>query len=321
VPGHSPPAVLLVTGPTGVGKSEAAVLVAERLGGEIVSADSRQVYRGLAIGTAAPAPALLARIPHHLVGVLEVEETWSAGAFAARAGELIEAIRGRGRQPMVVGGSGLYLKALTEGLFVEPASDPRRRRRVRVELQRRLREEGIVPLRAELAARDPDWAGSVSATDTQRILRGLEVLALHGVPLSSLQAGGAVPVPVSARWCRLVLERERGDLYRRIEDRVDALLEAGWLEEARVLLEAGVPADAPGLTGLGYTRLFGVLAGDITLDEARRAIRQEHRNFAKRQLTWFRPLRDVVRLKLQPGDGPVETAAAVLRAWESFPGE
>ncbi len=316
--GHAPPAVLLITGPTGVGKSEAAVLVAERLDGEIVSADSRQVYRGLAIGTAAPPPALLARIPHHLVGVLEVEEPWSAGAFAFRAGALIEAIRGRGRQPMVVGGSGLYLKALTEGLFLEPASDPRRRRRVRAGLQQRLREEGIAALRAELAARDPDWAGSVPATDTQRILRGLEVLEVHGIPLSSLQAGGTSPAPIEARWCRIVLERERGDLYRRIEERVDGLLEAGWLEEARVLRQAGVSPGVPGLTGLGYARLFDVLAGEITLDEARREIRREHRNFAKRQLTWFRPLPDVVRLKLRAGDGPTETAAAVLRAWERF---
>jgi tRNA dimethylallyltransferase len=318
VAGHAPPAVLLITGPTGVGKSEAAVRVAERLDGEIISADSRQVYRGLAIGTAAPSPALLARIPHHLVGVLAVEEPWSAGAFALRAGALIETIREQGRQPMVVGGSGLYLKALTEGLFLEPVSDPRRRRQVRTALQRRLREEGIAALRAELVARDPDWAASVPATDTQRILRGLEVLAVHGVSLSSLLAGGTAPAPVDARWCRIVLERERSDLYRRIEERVDGLLEAGWLEEARALRQAGVDPAAPGLTGLGYVRLFEVLAGESTLEEARRTIRREHRNFAKRQLTWFRPLRDVVRLKLRAEDGPTETAAAVLRAWERF---
>jgi len=310
------PRVLIIAGPTGVGKSEAAVLVAEEIDGEIISADSRQVYRGLEIGTAAPGRELLERVPHHLVSTRDPRQSWSAGDFAAEAARCIEAIASRSRIPIVTGGSGFYIRALTDGLFEEPPVDPGERERVRAGLEARLREEGVEALWADLAALDPGWAEGIPATDTQRVIRGLEIHALHGVPLTELQQRQKCEPFCDADWTQVLLERDRDVLYRRLNERVTALFEEGWLEEADRLRSGGVPVDAPGLTGLGYDLLYRHLDGELSRDETIEGIRKEHRNYAKRQLTWFRNF-DANRLRLEPDDGPELTAVKIFTCWRN----
>ncbi len=312
--GKKLPDILIIAGPTGIGKSSAAVKAADELNGEIVSADSRQIYRGLIIGTAAPSPQLQQKIPHHLVNVLDPREVWSAGAFADEAAVIIEEILAGKRLPIVVGGSGFYIKALTEGLFREPEADPAEREKIRANLQKRLEKEGTGALHSDLVLCDPEWARQVSGTDTQRILRGLEVFALYGRPLTLLQKENWSPPPVQANWCTLLLERERKDLYARLNRRVEKLLDAGWLGEAKSLMSARVPADAPGLTGLGYDLLFEHLSGRISFDDAVDGICREHRNYARRQLSWFRNIA-AHRIRLDRDDGSEETAARILNAW------
>jgi len=308
------PEVLGIAGPTGVGKSEAAVIVAEEIDGEVISADSRQVYRGLEIGTAAPGPDLIERIPHHLVGIRDPQQNWSAGDFAEEATRSIEAICARGRVPIVAGGSGFYIRALTEGLFEEPAVGQEARIRARTDLETRLDEVGVEALHAELVTIDPEWAERVPPTDTQRIIRGLEFHRLHGISLSEAQRrDGAGPL-CDAVWRRVLLERDRALLYERLNERVAAMFDGGWLEEAQALRSSGVPVDAPGLTGLGYDLLYRHLAGDISRDETIAGICQEHRNYAKRQLTWFRTF-EAHRVRLGPDDGPEQTADGILGFW------
>ena len=312
--GKNLPDILIIAGPTGVGKSSAAVKAAEELNGEIISADSRQIYRGLIIGTAAPSPELQHKIPHHLLNVLDPREVWSAGAFADEAAVIIEDILVRKLLPIVVGGSGFYIKALTGGLFREPETDPAERQKIRADLQKRLEKEGIQALHSDLAICDPEWAQQVSDTDTQRILRGMEVFALYGKPLTLLQTENQAPPQVHANWCTLLLERERKDLYARLNRRVDKMLDEGWLGEAKSLMMARVPADAPGLTGLGYDLLFEHLSGRVSLDEAVDGICREHRNYAKRQLSWFRNIA-AHRIHLDRDDGSHETASRIVDAW------
>ncbi len=308
------PRVLIIAGPTGVGKTEAAVIVAEELAGEVISADSRQVYRGLEIGTAAPGSDLTERVPHHLVSVRDPRLSWSAGEFASEAVACLKEIVERSRLPIVVGGSGFYIRALTDGLFEEPPVDPEERERVRAGLLDRLAREGVEALWTELAIIDPRWAERIPATDTQRVIRGLEVFELHGVPLSQLQQSrGSMPL-FEADWRQVLIERDRSDLYRMLNERVVSLLDSGWLEEAATLRSEGIPVDAPGLTGLGYDLLYRHLDGELSREEAVERIRQEHRNYAKRQLTWFRTL-DARRIVLGSGDGPEQTAAKILACW------
>ena len=291
------------------------MVVAEAERGEIISADSRQIYRGLVIGTAAPDADLLSRIPHHLVNIRDPREPWSAGAFAVEAAGLIGEIRSRGAEPIVVGGSGLYLRALTEGLFEEPPVDAEQREMVRERLRARQQREGLAPLYEELRERDPAWAAAIPATDSQRILRGLEVFELHGTPLSELQERERSDPPLEADWCLILLQRDRRDLYRRLDGRVERMLDAGWLGEAGSLLSAGVPASVPGLTGLGYDLLFQHLQGRIPLDEAVAAVQQQHRNYAKRQITWFRSMKQAHRLQVAPEESAQETAERIIEIW------
>lgn len=310
------PRIPIITGATGTGKSEAAVIVAEELGGEIISADSRQVYRGVVIGTAAPGPDLQQRAPHHLINVRDPREKWSAGEFAGEAAGCIGKILERGSVPLVVGGSGFYIRALTEGLFEEPYVDEGERRRVENHFRRRIGREGSPALHSELAAVDPEWAASIPETDSQRIVRGLTVYELHGVPLSELQKSGRREPPFEAEWSVILLERDREDLYRRLNGRVVRLLDKGWLREARSLKSARISGDAPGLSGLGYNLLFEHLEGRLSYDEAVERIQQEHRNYAKRQITWFKSL-DAQRIRLEPADGPEAAAARILAVWNA----
>jgi len=275
--------VLAIVGPTATGKSALALALAVRLGGEIVNADALQVYRGFDVGTAKPRPEERARVPHHLIDILEPHERYSAGEFARRAREAIAEIQGRGRAPIVVGGSGLYLRALFEGLSPVPPGNAE----VRRELRERLDVEGLAPLREQLITLDPVTAQRLGAGDTQRVLRALEVAIVSGRPLSAWTADqpfGTQGIAV----VRIGLTLPRSILYDRIAGRVTQMLEAGWLDEVAALLRRGYSATLPAFQAIGYRQLVRHLGGMLSLELAVADIVRETRRFAKRQETWFR---------------------------------
>lgn len=277
------PPVLCLLGPTAVGKTDVALALAQRLPVEIVGADSRQVYRGLTIGSAAPTPAQLAAVPHHLVGHLDPRQRTSVAEFKPAAEAACAAIHARGKLPLLVAGTGMWLKALLAGWSLTGvAGDEALRREL----------EALPDLHARLAAVDPETAARLAPADRKRLVRALEVYTLTGRPLSAqLAEAGQVEVPFEYRL--VGLNRPRDVLYQRIDARVEAMLAAGWLDEVRALLDAGVTLDAPAFEGLGYRRLAAVLTDGADLAEAVAATQQDTRRFAKRQLTWFRGLPDV----------------------------
>lgn len=277
-----PQTVIAIVGPTAVGKSALALALAERLSGEIVNADSLQVYRGLDIGTAKPSAADRLRAPHHLFDILDPEEEFSAGEYARRARRVLDGIAGRQRVALVVGGSGLYLKALLDG--ISPL--PRVPRELRDELQRRLDEDGLDSLRAELRRVDEVTERRLAPNDRQRVLRALEVGLATGRPLSSWQAErpfGGRRIPA----LRFGLTLPRAILYDLVSARVLGMLREGWVEEVEGLLRAGVRPSARAFQALGYREIVLHLRGHLTLDEATEKIVRATRRFAKRQWTWF----------------------------------
>jgi len=277
------PPVLSIVGPTATGKSALALDLAEPLGGEIINADALQVYRGFDIGTAKPGPEERRRVAHHLLDILDPGEPFSAGEFARRAREVIAEIRGRRRLPILVGGSGLYLRALIEGISPIPPVDPRLRERLRA----RLASEGLEELRAELLVLDPESAERLAPADSQRLLRALEVALGTGRPLSAwirerpVGGGG-----IDAVWIGLTLPRAL--LYDRIAVRVERMLAAGWVDEVRRLLAVGSSPSLPAFQAIGYRQLAGHIGGEVTLEEATERIVRATRQYAKRQMTWFR---------------------------------
>lgn len=280
--------VLIVLGPTATGKSALGLRIAEELDGEIVNADALQVYRGLDVGTAKPTAEERRRVPHHLIDVLDPDQPWSAGEFARNARAAIAEIEGRGRLPIVVGGSGLYLRALTEGISPVPPGDPE----VRAELRRRLEEEGRETLFAELARVDPETAARLTSGDTQRLLRALEVATVSGRPLSAWIASqpfGTEKFPAF----KLGLTLPRAILYDRIENRAAEMVERGWVEEVGGLLARGWTREDAAFQAIGYRQIASCLAGERTLESALEEIVRETRRFAKRQLTWFRRDREI----------------------------
>lgn len=286
--------ILAIIGPTATGKSEVGMALAEALGGEIVNADALQVYQGLDIGTAKPSPADRERVPHHLIDVLEPHEAYSAGEFARRAREAIADIQGRGRVPVVVGGSGLYLRALFAGISPIPPGDLT----VRQELRERLAAEGLASLREELVRLDPPTAARLPAGDTQRILRALEVARVTGRPLSawiSEQPFGTQAIAA----VRVGLTLPRAILYDRIAGRVARMLDVGWLGEVEGLLRLGLSPRLPAFQAIGYRQLVRYLEGSGSLEQAVAEIVKETRRFAKRQETWFRKEPDVTWFSAQ----------------------
>ena len=280
--------ILVIVGPTAVGKTEIGLRLAEWLDGEIVSADALQAYRGLDIGTAKPSPDERAKIRHHLIDILDPAEDFSAGEFARRARGVIGEVEGRNRLPIVVGGSGFYLRALLEGLNEVPTVRPA----VRKDLRRRLEQEGLDALREELLVLDPSTAGRLAPGDTQRLLRALEVAISTGRALSAWHCDAPATGP-RLDAIRVGLTLERGLLYDSIAHRVHRMIEAGWVGEVEQLLSRGVSPREPAFQAIGYRELVAHLAGDVSLEEAIEETIRATRRFAKRQLTWFRKERDI----------------------------
>jgi tRNA dimethylallyltransferase len=299
---------LAIVGATATGKSALALALAEELGGEIVNADALQVYRGFDIGTAKPTPEERRRVPHHLIDILDPHERYSAGEFARRARAAIGEIEGRGRLPIVVGGSGLYLRALIEGISPVPPGDPATRRALRA----RLAGEGLPALYAELARRDPETAARLAPGDTQRILRALEVALVSGVPLTtwiSRQPFGMERLSAT----RVGLTLPRAVLYDAIAGRVLRMVERGWVDEVAELLRSGIEPSLPAFQAIGYRQLARHVLGEWPLERAIDAILQATRRFAKRQETWFRKEPDVTWFEARDPDGRIHEVLRFVR--------
>lgn len=281
-------AFVVILGPTGVGKSGIALGLAAKLRGEIINADSMQVYRGFDIGTDKPSPADRRAVPHHLLDVAEPGTQFTAADFVAGALEAMTGIHGRGAVPFVVGGTGLYIKALLDGLFPGPGRNPEVRSRLEAEAAR----DGLEALYRRLEAVDPAYALKIRARDRIRIVRALEVFETTGKPISE-HFRGTESFVKGLRQVRVGLELERPVLVRRIEERVDRMFAAELVKEVEGLLARGVPPDAPAFKGLGYKQVLSFLRSEISLDEARDLVKRETRRFAKRQMTWFRKMSDI----------------------------
>jgi tRNA dimethylallyltransferase len=278
---------LVLTGPTGSGKSRLGVELAERMGAEIVSMDSMALYRRMDIGTAKPGPDERARVPHHLLDVLEPWESASVAWWLKRAAACCRDIIGRGNRVLVVGGTPLYLKALLHGLFDGPPADPELRHRLAAEAERDSKEA----LRARLQRVDPASAARLHVNDVRRMIRALEVWELTGRPISAWQTQWNGPIEDRNGMPRVLwLDLPRPELYSRIDARVDQMLAAGLVEEVRLLRESPRPVSREAAQALGYKELGAFLDGKIPLQTAAERIRTRSRNYAKRQLTWFRHL-------------------------------
>jgi len=279
----STPHVLAVVGPTASGKTALAIELAERLDTEIVSADSMQIYQGMAIGTAAPTPDDQARVRHHFVGFLQPGESFSAGEFGEAARSVVARLNAQGKTAVVVGGSGLYVQALIDGLFPGPSKDES----VRLRLHRDAERDGVESMYVRLSNVDPEYANLINPNDLRRIVRALEVHELTGEPISKLHREHREQTE-SLDAVQVALDYPRATLYERINARVERMLEGGFVEEVRALLENGHYPHLKQLRTLGYREFAVYLHGECSYDDATETMKQNTRRFAKRQLTWFR---------------------------------
>lgn len=278
-----PKPVIALVGPTSVGKTATAIRIAQEFDGEVVSADSRYLYRGMDIGTDKPSSEERGGVPHHLIDVLDPRDDYSLALFQNDARRAIEEIHGRGRLPIVAGGTPLYLRALLEGWRIPPAPpNPE----LRAQLELRAREQGPEALHRELAQVDPAAAARIPPENVRRVIRALEVFIVTGRRMTELE--GKEPPDWRTLWIGLTMPRE--ELYRRIDERVDRQIARGLVEEVRRLLEEGVPPTAPSMTALGYRQVVAYLQGKWTLEEAIARLKYDTHRYARHQLTWLRRL-------------------------------
>lgn len=276
------PPLIAIVGPTAVGKTELSIRLAERLGGEIISADSRLFYRGMDIGTAKPTPEEMARAPHHLVDVADPDETWSLALFQQRAAQAVDEIHQRGRLPLLVGGTGQYIRAVTQGWTPpEVLPDPR----LRGVLEGLAAEHDPYWLHERLALLDPVAAAAIDARNLRRTVRALEVIFTTGRRFSEQR--GQVESPY--RLATVGLMRPREALYQRVDERIESMFSQGLLKEVQSLLEKGYSPDLPSLSAIGYRECVAVLQGAMTLDEAKIQMKRLTRIFVRRQTNWFKP--------------------------------
>ena len=276
--------MIVIVGPTASGKTALSVALAKALGGEVVSCDSMQIYRGMDVGTAKVTPEEMEGIPHHMVSVADPEESFSAARFQQMADPIVEDILRRGKTVILAGGTGLYVDALVSGRTFAPYPETGKRQ----ELEREADEKGMEAMLLELQRVDPETGARLHLADRKRILRALEVYRETGKPISQHnRETQAVPDKYQPIWIGLDYE-DRKDLYDRINLRVDLMLEQGLLTEIRGLLDAGVPEQCTAMQAIGYKEFLPVLKGEGDLASAVESVKQESRRYAKRQLTWFR---------------------------------
>jgi tRNA dimethylallyltransferase len=299
------PLLVAVVGPTASGKSALGVFLARHFAGEVVACDSTQLYRGFDVGTAKPSLAERAGVPHHLLDVLDPSEESTAGGYRERALKVLGGLRSAGRLPVLTVGTGLYLRALLEGL----ADLPQRSEALRERLRASAREAGPGHLHRLLARFDPAAAEEIAAADEQKLIRAIEICLLARKPVSELYRAGRTPL-AGWRVAKIGLEPPRERLYGRIHARAESMLRAGWLDEVRRLMAGGLPGEAKPFGFIGYRELLAVARGETTLEAARAAIERSTRQYAKRQLTWFRRESEVRWLR---GFGDAEEIQSAAR--------
>jgi tRNA dimethylallyltransferase len=300
------PQPLLLAGTTAVGKSDVALLLAEQLDGEIISVDSMQVYRGLDIGTAKPSPVERARVPHHLIDVVDVTEPFDAAKFADLAHRAAEEIQSRGRVPILCGGTGLYFKAFLEGLGDTPPAD--------APLRAQLEATPLADLLSELKERDPATFERIDRQNPRRVIRAVEVIRLTGKPFSAQRAewksASSIQHPASFF---LGLTRSSADLRARIDTRVEQMFQRGLVEETRQLLERGLAQNKTAMQAIGYRQVVEHLRGERSLAETIELVKIRTRQLAKRQMTWFRRQAKLNWVEIAPTDQPAAVTAQIYQ--------
>jgi tRNA dimethylallyltransferase len=294
----------LIAGPTAVGKSEITLQFAEQLGGEIISVDSMQVYRGLDIGTAKPSPAERARVPHHLISICDLTDSFDAAQFARLAHRAVSEIQSRDRVPILCGGTGLYFKAFLDGLAEAPSADAK--------LRAELEATPLENLLAELRERDPVAYEKIDRKNPRRIIRAVEVIRLTGKPFSEVQSPRSkVQGQKPEFFC---FTRSSDDLRKRVDARVDAMFARGLVDETRELLKRGLEQNKTAMQAIGYRQVVEHLRGDRSLKETIELVKVRTRQFAKRQLTWFRRQLDPEWIELKPDESLEKIAQKICDA-------
>lgn len=291
-----PPKLIVICGPTATGKTKLGVALAKALGGEVVSADSMQVYRDMAIGTARPTPEEMEGVPHHMLAVADPRENYSVARYVEEATARVEDILARGKVPLIVGGTGLYIDALCRGRAFSPF---RGTKGVRQALQLRAAREGLAPLYEELRRADPAAAEKIHPNDEKRIIRALEVFLETGKPISQHDRESQAIPPRYDRATIALTYRDRAHLYARIDARVDQMMARGLLAEVEALLRAGVPYDATAMQAIGYKELVPAALGKRPVAQAVEEVKLRSRQYAKRQLTWFRRTEGALWIELE----------------------
>ena len=289
--------IICVVGPTASGKTAFAVRLAQSLDGEVISCDSMQIYRRMDIGTAKPTVEEMAQIPHHMIGIVEPDEDFSVGKYVQMADAVLQDVLARGKTAVICGGTGLYVDSLIAGRSFAPYPATGKREA----LERRAAEEGIGPLLARLREVDPASAARLHASDEKRIIRALEVFDETGKTITwHNEQTQKQPPRYTPYWLGLDFA-DRNVLYSRIDRRVDLMLEAGLLDEIRALVASGVPESCTAMQAIGYKEYLAALRGETSFGEATALVKQRSRNYAKRQLTWFRRNKSIHWLLQQPG--------------------
>ena len=297
-------APIFLAGPTAVGKSEVALALAEQIGGEIISVDSMQVYRGLDIGTAKPSPAERVRVPHHMIDICDLREAFDAAQFVRRAQSAVAEIVSRRRTPIFCGGTGLYFKAFREGLGEAPATDP--------QLRAEIEATPLSELLEELRARDPMTHEKIDRQNPRRVIRAIEVIRLTGKPFSGQRAEWSGQAKGAAARNFFVLTRQPPDLHARINQRVDEMFRRGLVAETEQLLKQGLPENKTAMQAIGYRQVVEHLQGERGLVETVELVKARTRQFAKRQLTWFRRHGQPQWIELKTGE-PAREVLEVIR--------
>ncbi len=280
--------VLVILGPTGVGKTKISLELADKIKGEIICADSRQIYRFMDIGTAKPKPEQRGKIVHHLIDIVDPDEKFTAADFAREAKKIIKDLITWGKLPIVAGGSGLYIRALTRGFFKGPKGNSK----IREKLKKMAQQKGKEYLHKKMSNVDPEAAKRIHPNNLVKVIRALEVFELTKIPISQLQKQGEYNKS-EFNFIKMGLNLDRKKLYAKIENRVDQMMDEGFLDEVKKLENLGYSKKSTPLKTLGYKELFSYLEGNLSLFEAVDLIKKNTRNYAKRQLTWFKKEEDI----------------------------